>query len=363
MASIYLENVEKIYANGAVGLRDLTLEIRDGELMVLVGPSGSGKTTALRLVAGLETLTQGRILLDNRNITHWPPQKRDVAMVFQTYALYPHKSVRDNLGFGLRLRGAPKAEIADRVSKVAQILGLEALLDRKPGQLSGGQRQRVALGRAIVRQPKAFLLDEPLSNLDAQLRMQTRVELARLHRELNATMLYVTHDQEEAMTLGDRVAVVREGRLQQVAPPLELYHRPANVFVGEFIGTPAMNFFAGALRNSAGQVRFESPEFNLPLDAADRLVAKAESVRLGVRPHDIELVEPAKVDVSALVNQLQPLGSELLLYVKLPKNPEDNSVTLVASSETKVSVGDSVGLRFRRDRLHLFDGKNGSRLN
>jgi multiple sugar transport system ATP-binding protein len=363
MASIRLDNVVKIYPNGQVALRDLTLEIRDGELMVLVGPSGCGKTTTLRLVAGLETPTQGRILLDNRDITDWSPQKRDVAMVFQTYALYPHKSVRDNLGFGLRLRGVRSAEIADRVLKVAQTLGLEPLLERKPAQLSGGQRQRVALGRAIARRPKAFLLDEPLSNLDAQLRMQTRLELARLHRQLKTTMLYVTHDQEEAMTLGERVAVVREGQLQQVAPPMELYHRPANAFVGEFIGTPAMNFFPGVLRNEASKIHFESAIFKLELDERDRLVEQTENVRLGVRPQDIELVDPAKADVPALVNVLQPLGSELLLNLNLSGKDAEVSLTMVAPSETRMSAGDRVGVRFRRDRLHFFDAKSGSRLN
>jgi multiple sugar transport system ATP-binding protein len=360
MASIRLDNAEKVYPNGQVALHGLTLEIRDSELMVLVGPSGCGKTTTLRLIAGLETPTQGRIFLDNRDVTDWPPQKRDVAMVFQTYALYPHKSIRDNLGFGLRLRGVRRAEIAERVSKVAQTLGLDGVLGRKPGQLSGGQRQRVALGRAIVRQPKAFLLDEPLSNLDAQLRMQTRVELARLHRELKTTMLYVTHDQEEAMTLGERVAVICDGQLQQVAPPMELYQRPANAFVGEFIGTPAMIFFSGVLHNKASQVQFESLAFTLQLDGRDQLAAQSENVRLGVRPQDIEFVELAKADVAALVEVLQPLGSEKIVQLRLPKGGEISSVQ---SSEARVSAGDQVGLRFRRDRIHLFDAKNGRRLN
>lgn len=361
MASICLQNVEKVYPNGQVGLRALTLEIHDGELMVLVGPSGCGKTTTLRLIAGLETPAQGRILLNSQDITYWPPQKRDVAMVFQTYALYPHKNIRDNLGFGLRLRGVRRAEIAERVSKVAQTLGLNDILERRPGQLSGGERQRVALGRAIVRQPKAFLLDEPLSNLDAQLRMQTRIELARLHHELKTTMLYVTHDQEEAMTLGDRVAVLREGQLQQVALPMELYHHPANAFVGEFIGTPPMNFFSGVLLNEASQVQFESPAFALQLNGRNPVAAQSENVRLGVRPQDIVLVGPAQADISAMVEVLQPLGNEMVLQLRIAG--EGGQISSVQSSETSVSAGDQVGLHFRRDRLHLFDAKNGRRLN
>src|SRR5437660_7907268 len=245
MASLRLEKIDKVYPNGQEAVRGIDLEVADSELVVLVGPSGCGKTTILRIIAGLETPTRGRVFLDDKDVTDWPPQKRDLAMVFQSYALYPHKTVRDNLGFGLRLRHSPRQLIAERVESVARSLHLEGLLDRRPGELSGGERQRVALGRAIARRPRAFLLDEPLSNLDAQLRLQTRAELAQLHRQLGATMLYVTHDQEEAMALGDRVAVLRQGVIQQVASPLDLERRPANVFVAGFIGSPAMNFFPG----------------------------------------------------------------------------------------------------------------------
>ncbi len=239
MASITLDRVSKIYPNGQVAARDLTLEVADGELVVLVGPSGSGKSTVLRLIAGLETPTAGHIFIDGRDVTDVPPQRRDLAMVFQSYALYPHKSVRENLAFGLRVRRVAAAQIDARVRATAAALGIEALLDRKPAQLSGGQRQRVALGRAIVREPRAFLLDEPLSNLDPILRAGTRAELALLHRRLAATMVYVTHDQEEAMTLGTRVAVMRDGIIEQVAPALEVFRRPANVFVAGFVGSPA----------------------------------------------------------------------------------------------------------------------------
>jgi multiple sugar transport system ATP-binding protein len=237
LASIRFDHIEKTFPGGHVAVRDFSLEVGDGELVALVGPSGSGKTTLLRLVAGLEAPTRGRMFIDGKDVTAWPPHRRDVAMVFQSYALYPHLTVVQNLGFALKMRGESRAVIAERVEKAAAMLRLEPMLARRPAQLSGGERQRVALGRAIVRQPRAFLLDEPLSNLDAQLRVQTRAELARLHRQLGATMLYVTHDQEEAMLLGQRVAVLHEGQLQQVAPPLELYVRPANAFVAGFIGS------------------------------------------------------------------------------------------------------------------------------
>src|SRR5437764_365832 len=257
MARIALEHVDKIYPNGYVAARDLSLEVADGELLVLVGPSGSGKSTVLRMMAGLERVSDGVIRIGDRDVTDLPPQQRDIAMVFQNYALYPHMTVRENLGFGLTIRKQAPQIIEERVRAIAASLGLDALLDRKPAQLSGGQRQRVALGRAIVREPLAFLFDEPLSNLDAQLRVEIRVELSRLHRKLGATMDYVTHDQSEALTLGDRIAVLKEGVLQQVASPMELYERPANKFVASFIGTPGMNFFKGSLaRDGNGDCRF-----------------------------------------------------------------------------------------------------------
>src|SRR3954451_11087877 len=269
MASVRLERGQKNYPNGHGAAQGLDLQINDGEFMVLVGPSGCGKSTALRMIAGLETPTGGRILIGDRDVTVLPPQERDIAMVFQTYALYPHMTVRQNLGFGLRMRGAGREEIEQRVEQAGRALSLETVLDRKPAQLSGGQRQRGALGRAIVREPKVFLFDEPLSNLDAKLRVETRAELARLHRRLGATVVYVTHDQEEAMTLGSRVAVMRDGFLQQVAPPMELYRRPANQFVAGFVGSPAMNFLA----------REDVP----------RALASGPGI-LGVRPHDITIV-------------------------------------------------------------------------
>jgi multiple sugar transport system ATP-binding protein len=363
MASIKLDNVDKVFPNGHVAARGINLEVADGEFVVLVGPSGCGKSTLLRIVAGLETPTGGSVLLGDRDVTGLPPQERDLAMVFQNYALYPHKTVRDNLAFGLRMRRTGPGEIARRVDRVARTLGIEAFLDRKPGQLSGGQRQRVALGRAIVREPQAFLLDEPLSNLDPQLRGQARTELARLHRQLRATMLYVTHDQEEAMTLGNRVAVLRDGCLQQVAPPLDIYRRPANSFVGGFIGSPAMNFFRGALGSAAGGVRFEVPWFTLVLDGHQGLAAQGQEVLLGVRPHDLILADPDEADVVARVDVIQPLGSELLVHLHLTGKTGATLATTMLPPEARVGVDERVGVRFRRDRLHFFDAGNGVRLN
>jgi len=345
VAGIRLEQVSKIFPDGTRALDALDLRVRDGELLVLVGPSGCGKSTALRCVAGLETVSAGRILLGEREVTGLPPRERDVAMVFQSYALYPHKTVRRNLAFPLEVARRDWAEIARRVEEAARRLGLEALLDRKPGALSGGQRQRVALGRALVREPAAFLLDEPLSNLDAGLRERTRAELALLHRRLGATMLYVTHDQEEAMTLGERIAVLREGRLHQVAPPLEIYRRPADLFVARFIGSPAMNL--------------------LPAPLARRLGA-SQGIRLGVRPQVLELVEPGQGDADIRVEVVEPLGDELRVHARLESQPDDPDALLTvcvsARDGGEPPVPDRrLGLRVPREALHAFDAATGRR--
>jgi multiple sugar transport system ATP-binding protein len=363
MASIRLEDVEMVYPNGHAAVRGINLEVADGEFVVLVGPSGCGKSTLLRIVAGLETPTRGRVLLGDGDATALPPQARDLAMVFQSYALYPHKSVRANLAFGLRMRHIRPEVAAERVEKVAKTLGIEALLDHKPGQLSGGQRQRVALGRAIVREPQAFLLDEPLSNLDPQLRGQARTELARLHRQLGATMLYVTHDQEEAMTLGNRVAVLRDGSLQQVAPPMEIYRRPANSFVAGFIGSPSMNLFPGTLTTEAGKQRLEFSWGTLALDAEKDLTANAKDILVGVRPHDLILVDPGEADAVARVDVVQPLGSEMLATLHLTEMTGQMPVTMRLPADAKVRVDDQLGVRFRRECLHLFDAGSGVRMN
>ncbi|MFN2602464.1 MAG: ABC transporter ATP-binding protein [Gemmatimonadaceae bacterium] len=356
MARIALDHVDKVYANGFTAARDLSLEVHDGELLVLVGPSGSGKSTVLRMMAGLEMVTAGKILIGDRDVTALPPQQRDIAMVFQNYALYPHMTVRENLGFGLAIRKQAPAKIDQRVKTVAASLGLESLLDRKPAQLSGGQRQRVALGRAIVREPLAFLFDEPLSNLDAQLRVETRVELARLHRELGATMVYVTHDQSEALTLGDRIAILRDGVLQQVDSPMELYARPANRFVAGFIGSPAMNFFDGEIRQSDGRTSFAGSgiEVDLRCDGPP-----PERAILGIRPHHLEVVSEGEGSLRGEVAVVEPMGNEQIVYATLP---EGKRVVALAPPEPALRAGANVSIKVRKDALHVFDAQNGSRM-
>jgi multiple sugar transport system ATP-binding protein len=361
MPALRLEGLEKKYPGGSIAVAGVDLEIGEGEMVVLLGPSGCGKSTLLRMVAGVESPTRGRIRIGTQDVTAVPPQKRDIAMVFQSYALYPHMSVRDNLGFGLRMRGLDRAAIATRVAEVAAMLGIEALLERRPAQLSGGQRQRVALGRAVARRAQVFLLDEPLSNLDVQLRAHTRTELARLHRSLDVPMLYVTHDQEEAMTLGDRVAVMRAGRILQVGPPMEIYARPASAFVGGFVGSPRMNFFPATQRAGGGD--------GIPVDGSGAVVrlgdpggaaAGERRVLLGVRPEDIELVAPAQADLLAQADVVEPLGREVLLH--LAAAGTGGALRVLAPGGTDVALGTQVGVRFRRDRLHLFDPDTEMRL-
>jgi len=337
MASISLQGVGKRFAAGVAAVANLDLEIGHGELLVLVGPSGSGKSTVLRLIAGLDAPTSGRILIDSEDVTDVPPQQRDLAMVFQSYALYPHKTVRENLAFGLQMRHVDRARIEERVREVARSLGIDSLLDRRPAALSGGQRQRVALGRAIVRSPKAFLLDEPLSNLDPVLRIETRAELTLLHRRLGATMVYVTHDQEEAMTLGSRIAVMRDGALEQVAPPMELYDRPANTFVASFIGSPAMNIWPGSMFREQ-----EGPTL------------------IGIRPHDVELTPVDAGDATGRVEILEPLGPTTLVHVRIDETPE-SLARIVVQANPPIAIGDRVGFRMKRDRLHVFDKETGRR--
>jgi multiple sugar transport system ATP-binding protein len=361
MARIALEHVDKTYPNGYVAARDLSLQIADGELLVLVGPSGSGKSTVLRMMAGLEQVTGGTIRIGERDVTDLPPQQRDIAMVFQNYALYPHMTVRENLGFGLMMRKQPKDVIGQRVQAVAASLGLDALLERKPAQLSGGQRQRVALGRAIVREPLAFLFDEPLSNLDAQLRVETRVELSRLHRKLGATMVYVTHDQSEALTLGDRIAILKEGVLQQIATPMELYERPANKFVAGFIGSPAMNFFEGALTRTGagGMCMFRGT------DLAIRVPCKPgvnDRVFLGIRPQHLEVVGDAAGAEGLLraeVGVVEPMGNEQIVYLTLPGGER---AVAVAPVQPRITPGEKVSVRVRPEGLHVFDAQTGTRI-
>lgn len=366
---IVLDGVSKRYDAHTLAVRDLSLVIEPGELLVLVGPSGCGKSTVLRLIAGLESPTSGRILFDGDDVTAQAPQQRHLAMVFQSYALYPHMTVRENMSFGLRVRGRPREAIDRQVSEAARALGLEEVLDRRPGQLSGGQRQRVALGRAIVREPRAFLLDEPLSNLDAQLRADTRAELARLHRRLGVTMVYVTHDQTEAMSLGTRVVVLREGVLQQVAPPLELYQRPVNRFVAGFIGTPAMNFLPGRLRRDGDGFDFVGSGLSiaLPGGTQDRHLREllpthpvGEDIPgdavLGIRPHDVVL-GGHRPSASLVTTLVEPLGSEQIVHLALPEGGE-----LIAVTRQTVREGEPTPVTIPVEAVHLFDRRRGERL-
>ncbi len=344
-------------------VREVDLEIRHGELVVLVGPSGSGKSTLLRLIAGLEAPSSGRILIDGSDVTSVPPQRRDLAMVFQSYALYPHKSVRENLGFSLRMKGRPAAEIDARVKEIAGALQIDTLLDRRPAQLSGGQRQRVALGRAMVRDPKAFLFDEPLSNLDPGLRLETRTELALLHRRLGATMVYVTHDQEEAMKLGDRVVLLRDGRIEQAGPPMEIYLRPASLFAARFLGSPPMNILPVELDLTDGRpvALTDGGRLTLTGFSPASLASSSSgsrSILLGIRPEDVALDEPDGAPLTATVQAVELLGAETIVALDLKTVGGDLLVR--AGRDANVKVGERTGLRPAFDELHVFDAETGT---
>ena len=369
MARVVLRNVTKRFGDH-VAVSGLNLDVEDGEFLVLVGPSGCGKSTTLRLIAGLEELTEGEVYIGDRLVNGVPPRDRDVAMVFQSYALYPHLTVYDNLAFGLHMRrrqlGLSKGDIDRRVREVARTLGIEPLLGRRPKQLSGGERQRVALGRAIVRHPKVFLFDEPLSNLDAQLRVEVRRELKQLHRRLQATMIFVTHDQIEAMTLGDRVVVLRDGVIQQVDTPQRLYQEPANLFVARFIGSPPMNLLTGRLRSEGDVVRFETDGFSLSLPPAAVPSSEIGRIVLGIRPEDLSLaVERANNynvgkagRMQGRVEVVEPMGAQQLLYVAVGAN----ALAVLSRSEENIQPGQSVPLVVRVDRLHWFDPDTERRL-
>jgi ABC-type sugar transport system ATPase subunit len=351
MASVTLRRLTKRFDSGPPVLQGLSLEVEDGEFLVLLGPSGCGKTTALRCIAGLEEPTAGEILIGPRDVTHLPPAERDVAMVFQNYALYPHLTVRQNLAFPLAMRRTPTADITRRVQAAAERLGIDDLLERRPGELSGGQRQRVALGRAIVREPKAFLFDEPLSNLDAKLRVEMRTELLKLHRSLGATMLYVTHDQVEAMTMGRRIAVLHQGELRQVGTPAEVYGRPADAFVARFIGSPGMNLVPGSADPKRKRVAIcGSLRIRAPLTIPDH-------VQIGVRPEHLSLGDPGEGSGAALVRMVEPLGSETLVHLDAGGAAFVAKVPGIAA----LTVGDRVGVRVDSHHVHLFDA-TGARL-
>ncbi len=347
MGSVRLDNIAKRFdGTGAAAVDGVSLTIAEGEFAVFVGPSGCGKTTVLRMIAGLETPTSGRIFIDGRDVTDLPPRDRDIAMVFQNYALYPHLSVRENIGFGLRMRRVPALEIAQRVDRVADSLGILEFLDRRPAQLSGGQRQRVALARAIVREPAVFLFDEPLSNLDAQVRAQTRGELVRLHRRLGTTMIYVTHDQVEAMTMAQRVAVMHRGRVEQLAPPLEVYRTPATLFVASFVGSPTINRFSGRTLGGGASQLFDGA---VQLRVAAPLL---EEATLTVRPEHLDLVAPVHGSAGE-VTLVEPLGPETILHVRLTGGEE---ATLRLPAGPVPTVGSTVGVAVRAPEALVYDG-------
>jgi multiple sugar transport system ATP-binding protein len=360
MASVTYEHVTKVFGD-VVAVNDLTLEIADKEFLVLVGPSGCGKSTSLRMLAGLEEVTSGEIYIGERLVNDVSAKDRDIAMVFQSYALYPHMSVFDNMAFALKLRKVEKQEIKERVQRSAEALGIADLLDRKPKQLSGGQRQRVALGRAIVREPAVFLMDEPLSNLDAKLRVEARAMLSRLHLQLGTTFIYVTHDQVEAMTMGTRIAVQSAGVLQQVDTPQILYDRPANTFVAGFIGSPSMNFFEGQLASSDGTIQVQTKGFQVEVPKGKQAALRdylGKDVIFGIRPEDIHDSRFVPVDVSAAplvarVDVIEPMGSERYLYLVV----EGQDFVARVDPRSAAAVGSDLEMAFNMDNMHVFDAQ------
>lgn len=359
MAGLKLENIEKIYPNGFHAVKDVSIDIKDREFIVLVGPSGCGKSTTLRMIAGLEDIYSGKLYIDDKLVNDVAPKDRDIAMVFQDYALYPHMTVFDNMAFGLKLRKKSKVEIKEKVLESAKILGIENLLYRKPKQLSGGQKQRVALGRAIVREPKVFLMDEPLSNLDAKLRVQMRTEISKLHQRLQTTFIYVTHDQTEAMTMGTRIVVMKDGVVQQVADPQTIYQYPANMFVATFIGSPQMNLIQCEVKekNDKLYMEFDGNSIEISEDKAKTLKDNNyvnKNVIMGIRPESIS-VESSEVKntIRVKVEVAEMLGSETYLYLNL----DGNNIIARVDPSTRVKIGKEINISFDMDKIHLFDKK------
>lgn len=362
MANLKLENINKIYDNKVSAVKDFNLNIENKEFIVLVGPSGCGKSTVLRMIAGLEEITDGSLYIDEKKMNNVEPKDRDIAMVFQNYALYPHMNVYDNMAFGLKMRKLPKDEIKKAVMDAAKVLGIENLLDRKPKALSGGQRQRVALGRAIVRKPKVFLMDEPLSNLDAKLRVQMRSEIVKLHKELGTTFIYVTHDQTEAMTMGDRIVVMKDGLVQQVATPTELYESPVNTFVASFIGSPQMNFLDAEVIEKEDNIFLKIKEsiFKLPKLIEDILKDKdyiGKTIIIGVRPEDTTIATEVS-HLNAKVDGIENTGSEKYLYFTI----DDSKVVLKATKEVGYIIGEELNIGFNIEKLHYFDKETKKRI-
>ena len=359
MGRITLTDIDRAYGKVKV-LHDINLDIQDGELLVLVGPSGCGKSTLLRLIAGLDKPTEGKLEIDGRDVTRVSAAERGLAMVFQSYALYPHMSVRQNLAFGLQNIRMPKAEIESRIGEAARMLEITQYLDRRPGQLSGGQRQRVAIGRAVVRNPTAFLLDEPLSNLDAELRISTRAEISALHKRLATTMIYVTHDQVEAMTLADRIVVMRAGRIEQVGRPLDLYNEPANLFVAGFIGAPRMNLLPGKVKSVSGRsVSVDGPGgLSLSVAAAESALKPGDEVTVGIRPHEISVGDGKKTAIEAQVTLVEALGPETVAHAQ---TAEGQKVVAVLGGQRLDAAGGTIKMQFDPARAHLFDA-SGARL-
>lgn len=368
MAEVILKDINKIYEGGNLAVKDVNIEIKDKEFAVLVGPSGCGKSTTLRMIAGLEDITSGELFIDNKKVNDVSPKDRDIAMVFQNYALYPHMTVYENMAFGLKLRKFPKEEIKQRVHEAAKILELEDYLDRKPKALSGGQRQRVAVGRAIVRKPKVFLFDEPLSNLDAKLRVQMRTEISRLHKKLEATMIYVTHDQTEAMTMGDRIVVMKDGLIQQIDLPLNLYNSPVNKFVAGFIGSPSMNFIDGTITSSDG-IKFSSTKNSLNLKINEEYSSRLKNynnkkVWVGIRPEDIHYLESIAgvescSEFEAKLEVVEPMGNEIFLYFNI------DEVQFIARVNAREVPKDGSVQKFgiNNKKLHFFDFETEEKIN
>jgi len=350
MSFLELKKITKVYPNGTKAINETSLNIEHGEFMVFVGPSGCGKSTLLRMIAGLEDITEGEIDLDGKTINKIDPSERDVAMVFQNYALYPHMNVYKNLSYGLKNRGESKEKIDNKVKEVAELLEIKEYLQRKPAQLSGGQRQRVAMGRAIVRNPKVFLFDEPLSNLDAKLRGQVRIEIKKLQQSMNVTSVFVTHDQVEAMTLGDRLAVINEGVIEQIGTPIEVYEKPESKFVAEFIGSPQMNFINGTIKNNYFETKGLKLKINLNIDNAN--------VNLGFRAEDLEIKEGGEISLN--IDIIEKLGSDSIIY---GSNKNGESICYKESGNTKLAIGENINISINTDIIHIFDEKTGKRLN